>query len=111
MEIKMLSYSMERSMFHWRWIKPNPSAWSPISKALGSDSSGWCRWSSPLSPITPLSNALATKVPGPKLGPCLEVASLREASVGPLLFLPASQMVFWNYALDAVTKVTGTELV
>lgn len=54
---------------------------------------------------SPLSNVSASKVPGPKLGPCPEVASLREASVGPLLFLPASQMVFWSYTLDAVTKV------
>lgn len=98
-------------MFHWRWIKPNPSAWSPISKALGSDSGGWCRRGSPLSPITPLSNASASKVPGPKLGPCPEVASLREASVGPLLFLPASQMVFWSYALGGYKSKTGTELV
>lgn len=52
----------------------------------------------------PLTNASANKVPGPRLEPCPEAASLHEASVGPLLFLPASQVVFWSHVLDELQK-------
>lgn len=53
----------------------------------------------------PSAMCLPTKSLGPGwMEPCPEVASLHEAPVGPLLFLPASQMGFWSHVLDAVTK-------
>lgn len=94
-------------MFHWWWIKPVPCLEAhQQGPRLRLEQVVQMGLPLHLPSLTPPPMRLLTKSLGPGWSSCPEAAScLHEASVGPLLFLPASQVVFWSHVLDAVTKV------